>query len=260
MKLEGKVAIITGAGSGIGATTAVLFASNGAQLALTGRNESNLKKVAEECKEAGKRDPLIIVADLMKEADVQKIVDETIKKYGKLDILVNNAGIFRVNTIETPSLPDFDSIFKTNVRAPYHLTSLAVPHLMKSKGNVVNVSSMAGTGTYPDFTVYCMSKSALDQLTKCTALQLAPKGVRVNSVNPAVIVTEIHKKAGMSAARYEQFLVDCKKTHPLGRAGEANEVAAAILFLASNDASFITGELLHVDGGRHVNCPVEPMD
>ena len=142
-----------------------------------------------------------------------------------------------------------------NVRAAFQLTMLCVPHLIATRGNIVNVSSIGGTRQAPGVLAYCMSKSAVDQLTGCAALELASKGVRVNSVNPGVIVTELHSRAGMSDEDYAKFLEHAKETHPLGRVGDAEEAAQAIAYLASSSASFITGEHLHVDGGWHAAGP-----
>lgn len=142
-----------------------------------------------------------------------------------------------------------------NLRVVYLLTQLTIPHLKKTKGNIVNVSSVNGLRSFPGVAVYNVSKSALDQLTRCTALELAADGVRVNSVNPGVIATEIHKRGGMNDSEYKAFMERSKTTHPLGRPGNADEVANAIRFLADNrDASFITGVTLSVDGGRHLTC------
>jgi len=151
-------------------------------------------------------------------------------------------------------LEQYDRVMSVNVRSVYQLTMLCVPHLIATRGNIVNVSSLAGTRSVPNLLVYSMSKSALDQMTRCTALELASKGVRVNSVNPAVIDTEIFTRAGMSDDDYAKYLEQSKTTHPLGRVGKVEEVAQAIAFLASTRASFITGEHLHIDGGRHATC------
>jgi len=252
-----KVALITGASSGIGAATAVLFARLGARLALTGRNEVNLQRTRDECARvlpAETEQPLLIVADMNSEEDVVKVVDTTVKKFGQLDVLVNAAGIIDTGTIESTSLEQYDRMMNVNVRAVYQLTMLCVPHLIATRGNIVNVSSVAGTRSFAGILAYCMSKSAIDQMTSCTALELASKGVRVNSVNPGVVVTELHKRAGMSDADYANFVERAKTTHPLGRAGNPEEVAQAIVFLASSNASFVTGEHLHIDGGRHATC------
>jgi NAD(P)-dependent dehydrogenase (short-subunit alcohol dehydrogenase family) len=256
--LSGKVAIITGASSGIGAATAVLFARHGAKLSLTGRNEVNLQKVGDKCASLMPSDaerPLLILGDTTVQEDLRNIVDKTIAQFGRLDVLVNNAGIMEVGSIETTSLEQFDRVMNVNVRAVFQLTVLAVPHLISTRGNIVNVSSVAGTRSFPGITAYCVSKSAIDQLTSCTALDLASKGVRVNSVNPGVTVTELHHRAGVAADAYAKFIEHSKDTHPLGRVGQPEEVANAIAFLASDAASFITGEHLHIDGGRHAACP-----
>ncbi|XP_048768002.2 3-oxoacyl-[acyl-carrier-protein] reductase FabG-like [Ostrea edulis] len=254
-KLDGKVALITGASSGIGAGTAILFCRLGAKVSITGRNVDNLAETAAQCeKENGKR-PLTLSGDLTKEDFVKRLVDETVKHYGKLDILVNNAGILKSGNIETTSLEQYDECMNTNVRAIYHLTMLAVPHLVNAKGNIVNVSSIAGIRSFPGFLPYCVSKSALDHFTRCTAIELAPKQVRVNSVNPGVIITDLFKTLRKNEEAYQEFLELSKTKHPLGRSGEVEEVANAIAFLASDSASFITGVQLPVDGGRNVLCP-----
>ncbi|CAH1781855.1 unnamed protein product [Owenia fusiformis] len=251
--LTGKVALITGASSGIGAATAVLFSKLGARLAIHGRNETNLQKTAAEC--AGTEKPFLCIGDLSKEDDTKRIFEETVKHFGGLNILVNNAGVIETGSIENTSLEQYDRVMNVNVRSIYQLTMLAVPYLERTKGNIVNVSSVNGLRSFAGVLAYNVSKSAVDQLTRCTALELAPKKVRVNSVNPGVTITELQKRGGMSEENYEKFLARCKETHALGRPGEAIEVAEAIAFLASDSSSFITGAQLPVDGGRHALCP-----
>jgi len=252
--LSDKIALVTGASSGIGAATAILFSKLGASVAIVGRNEENLKKVYAECEKNGRKH-LMIVADLAKEEGVKRTVDETISCFGKLNILVNSAGILAYGTIETTTLQQYDDVFNINVRSIYQMIMLAAPHLVETKGTIVNVSSVNGIRSFPGVLAYCMSKSALDQLTKCTALELASKQVRVNSVNPGVIITEVHKRAGLDDEAYAKFLERSKNTHALGRPGECDEVSKTIAFLASDDSSFITGALIPVDGGRHAMCP-----
>lgn len=252
--LAGKVAVITGASSGIGAATAKLFAQRGASLVLTGRNQENLEKVASECT-GDNRKPITIIANLDKENEVENIVKETVNKLGQLDILVNNAGILEMGTIENTSLEQYDRVMNTNVRAIYQLTMLAVPHLVKSQGCIVNVSSVNGVRSFPGVLAYNISKSALDQLTRCVALELAPKKVRVNSVNPGVIITDLQRRGGLDEEAYSKFLARSRETHALGRPGEPEEVAESIAFLASDAASFTTGATFPVDGGRHAMCP-----
>lgn len=253
--LNGKVALITGASSGIGAGTSVMFAKLGAQLALNGRDLDNLAKVARECTECGAPEPLLVPGDLTNEDTVKKTVEDTIARYGRLDVLVNSAGILAMGTIETEAITQYDKVMNVNVRSVYLLTQLCVPHLIETKGSIINVSSITGQRSFPGVLAYCMSKAAIDQFTSCIALELAPKQVRVNSVCPGVIITDVHKRAGLDEEQYAQFLEKCKQTHALGRPGQVDEVAHAIAFLASDAASFITGVNLPVDGGRHAMCP-----
>ncbi|XP_050070898.1 3-oxoacyl-[acyl-carrier-protein] reductase FabG-like isoform X2 [Anopheles maculipalpis] len=248
---EEKVVLITGASSGIGAAAALKFSQLGASLALSGRKVDNLNEVAKQCSGA----PFVVAGDITKEADTERILKATIEKYGKLDVLVNNAGIIETGTIETTSLEQFDRVMNTNIRSVYHLTMLAVPHLIQSKGNVVNVSSVNGIRSFPGVLAYNISKIAVDQFTRCVALELAAKGVRVNCVNPGVTVTNLHKRGGMDEQTYAKFLEHSRNTHAMGRPGQASEVADAIVFLASDASSFITGASLPVDGGRHAMCP-----
>ena len=156
--LAGKVAIITGASSGIGAATAVHFSRLGAVLAITGRNVENLAKTAQKCRESGGQDPLIIGADLVKEEDCVKIIKVTMDKFGKLDVLVNNAGVLEMGSIENTSLEQYDRVMGTNMRSVYHLTMMAVPHLEVTRGNIVNVSSVNGIRSFPGVLARNVSK------------------------------------------------------------------------------------------------------
>jgi len=141
-----------------------------------------------------------------------------------------------------------------NLRAVFQLMQLAAPHLIKTKGNIVNVSSVTGLRSFPGVLAYCVSKAGVDQLTRCAALELAPKGVRVNAVNPGVVITEIHKRGGMSEEAYASFLEHSKTTHPLGRVGDPKEIAELVFYLASERASWITGATYQIDGGRALTC------
>lgn len=183
------------------------------------------------------------------------MIEATIKQFGQLDILVNNAGVLEYGSIENTSLEQYDRVMNANVRSIYHLMMLATPYLITTKGSVVNVSSVNGIRSFPNVLAYNISKSAVDQLTRCAAIELAAKGVRVNAVNPGVIVTGLQKKGGLDDAKYEGFLEHSKTTHALGRTGEPEEVAEAIAYLASSNSSFVTGVSLPVDGGRHALCP-----
>ena len=160
----------------IGADAAVHLAKRGGSIALVGRNEDRLSDVREKIKRAGAPKPLIIVADVT--TDAERIINETVNHFGRLDVLINNAGILSRNTVETAELSEYDRIMNTNVRAVIELTKLAIPHLEKTKGNILNVSSIAGLRIRPNSFVYSISKAALNQLTKSAALDLAPKGIR----------------------------------------------------------------------------------
>jgi len=257
--LAGKIAIITGASSGIGWSTALLFRRLGASLLLTGRNGEKLKELVDQLsKESDSSNSKIhtFVADLTREEDVKNIFEELHKKFNnKLDILVNNAGVLERGSILDTNLEQYDRVMNVNLRALYQLTMLAAPLLIKTKGNIVNISSVNGIRSFPGVLAYNISKAGVDQLTRCTALELAPHGVRVNSVNPGVTVTNLHLRAGLDETAYRAFIENCKNTHALGRAGTVDEVAHAIAFLTSDAASFITGASIPVDGGRHAMCP-----
>ncbi|XP_065363895.1 3-oxoacyl-[acyl-carrier-protein] reductase FabG [Calliphora vicina] len=254
MNLTGKVVLITGASSGIGAATAEIFAKNGANIVIVGRNVDNLKATEIKCKAANKNvNCLPIVADVT--TDAAKIINETIGKFQRLDVLVNNAGILAAGGLLDIDVDQFDRILNTNLRAVFVLTKLAGPLLIKSQGSIINVSSVAGLRSFAGALSYGVSKAALDQFTKCVALEMAPKNVRVNAVNPGVVVTDIHKRGGMSEEEYAQYLERCKDTHAMGRVGNVYEVAETIAFLASSNASFITGACVPIDGGKHAMCP-----
>ncbi|KAG4065567.1 hypothetical protein HA402_001231 [Bradysia odoriphaga] len=233
----------------IGADAAKHLAKLGGKLCLVARNEKLLKIVSEEIIACGSLvQPLVVVADVTK--DSERIIQETVKHFGKLDVLVNNAGIYQLDTMINFNITQFDAMLNTKLIAI--LTSLAVPYLEKTKGNIVNVSSVAGMRAIPGMLNYCISKAALDQFTKCVALELAPKGIRVNSINPAMIRTPLFEKTGISSAEADREMEAGKNTHPMGRIGEPIETSEAIAYLASDSASFITGVLLPVDGGYMV--------
>jgi len=182
------------------------------------------------------------------------IVDRALAELGGLDALVNAAGVIASGAVTDTLDAGWDAMMDVNVRAPFRLIRRAAEPLAARKGAVVNVSSVAGLRAFPGLAAYCVSKAAVDQLTRCAALDLAPRGVRVNAVNPGVVVTNLHRRGGMDEARYAEFLERSRATHPLGRPGTPDEVAELIAFLVSARAGWITGETLSIDGGRHLTC------
>jgi NAD(P)-dependent dehydrogenase (short-subunit alcohol dehydrogenase family) len=255
MNAEGmrKKVIVTGASSGIGRATAKLFLNEGATVALVGRRESALADVASEAaNKAGT--PVLIAADLADEKQSESCINQATEAMGGLDILINAAGILKSGRIEDTSLELWDEMMNINLRSVFHLMQLALPHLERSRGNVVNVSSVTGPRSFPGVLAYCVSKAGVDHLTRCAALELAAKGIRVNAVNPGVVVTSLHRSGGMGEDVYAAFLEHSKTTHPLGRVGEADEVAELIYFLASDRAGWITGATVSIDGGRALTC------
>jgi NAD(P)-dependent dehydrogenase (short-subunit alcohol dehydrogenase family) len=250
-EFQGKVALVTGATSGIGRACAFAFSQAGAQVTITGRREQELRKTAAEMR---KNDVEIIAGDVTREDDRRRIVEGTFSRFGGIDVLVNSAGIIGSGTIENATLRQWDEMLDINVRSVFRLTQLALPSLIERKGNVVNISSVAGMRSFPNVLAYCVSKAAVDQLTRCASLELAPKGVRVNAVNPGVVLTNLHRSSGMDEVTYSKFLERGKETHPIGRVGSAEEVADLVLFLASEKAGWITGVTYSIDGGRANTC------
>jgi NAD(P)-dependent dehydrogenase (short-subunit alcohol dehydrogenase family) len=247
------VAVVTGASSGIGRATAAVFAQNGYNVVAFGRNESELVGLREDTRdESGSI--RIHLGDITENSQVDRLISETVDHFGRIDVLVNSAGIIKNGNIEDTTLDDFDKMLNINLRSVFYITQKCVPHLQPTKGSIVNVSSVAGTRAFPNILAYCVSKAAVDQLTRCTALELAPKGIRVNAVNPGVVVTNLHKRGGMSDEAYAKFVDNAKNTHPLGRPGTPEEVAELIYFLGSEKSSWITGATYAIDGGRAETC------
>ncbi|XP_075744188.1 glucose 1-dehydrogenase 2-like [Rhipicephalus microplus] len=193
---------------------------------------------------------LVVPGDIAVENDVAKVVEKTLKHFGKLDILVNNAGIPMQGKVQDAPMENFYRVWDTNFRGQVMMTQKAVPHLRHTKGSIVNVSSISSLTTIPNTAPYAVTKAALDQLTRCAALENAPYGVRVNAVNPACILTPIIKDPAVSMEQHAEAMQKIAgAAHALGRIGMPEEVARCIAFLASDDASFVTGINMPVDGG-----------
>jgi NAD(P)-dependent dehydrogenase (short-subunit alcohol dehydrogenase family) len=252
-----KVVIVTGASSGIGAATAIMLAQRGAKVTLCGRDPTTLNQTLDECIKVsgGHADRFLTVqGDITNPEIRQKIVQSTIDKFGQLDVLVPNAGTIETNGIMDETEQTFDLVINTNLKATFFLIKSAIPHLVKSKGNIVSVSSIDSTMPCPSEIVYTMSKAALDHMTRNLALDLAVKGVRVNAINPTLVWTKIFRKSE-DTPEVRAFLNECAALHPLhGRTSTPEEQAETILFLASDAARFITGECVKVDGGATLVC------
>lgn len=250
-EFQNKIFLITGASSGIGRAVAKLAVVKGACAAITSRRLNELENTA---KEINLSNIEIIQADLTLEIDRKTLIEKTIKRFGRIDVLVNAAGIIETGNIENTTLAQWDYMMDVNLRSLFHLTQLALPYLIEGKGNIVNVSSITGVRAFPNVLAYCVSKAGVDQFTHCAALELAPKGVRINSVNPGVVLTNLHRSSGMNEEAYQAFLNHSKTTHPIGRVGNPEEIAGLILFLASDKAGWITGTSYSIDGGRAQTC------
>ncbi|CAG2178891.1 unnamed protein product, partial [Oppiella nova] len=254
MTFNGKVALITGSSSGIGEGIALKLSSLGANVVITGRDDQRIQSVVKKCESLSKQKALGVRADLMVDKDVENLVNKTVETFGKIDILVNNAGIGKWCEFGSKGyLKEFDTVMNTNVRSIQVLTQLVVPYLETTKGNIINISSVLGLRTCAPMIAYCMAKSALDMFTKCLAVQLGPKGIRVNSVNPAVIRTPLFTTMSGTDQMLDGLVDFCETSYPLGRIGETEDVSEMVAYLASDRAAFMTGTLIPVDGGNLVS-------
>jgi NAD(P)-dependent dehydrogenase (short-subunit alcohol dehydrogenase family) len=239
---------VTGASSGIGRATAVALGAEGARVVAAGRRRDRLDQTVAAIAAQG-AEALAVQGDVRDEAVPAAWVKAVVDRFGGLDGLVNAAGVLGNGGILDLAPAEWDRLMNVNVRSILLLLQAAGPELIKRKGAVVNLSSVAGLRPYANVLGYCVSKAALDMLTRCAALDLAPHGVRVNAVNPGVVVTELHTVTN-AVPDYPGFLERSKTTHPLGRVGQPEEIAKLILFLLSDESSWITGVTYSIDGGR----------
>lgn len=248
-RLKDKVAIVTGATSGIGRETAITFAREGAKVIATGRNTHEGRKTEAEAKAAAQAggDCVYHYQDIQREDEWREIVAGALKHWGKLDILVNNAGVFWVKPIAETTLAEFDEIYRINVEGAWLGMKAAMAVMEGAGGSIVNVSSLMGLVGYPGATAYCASKGAVTLMTKSAALEGAPRNIRVNSLHPGVIWTNMLTGSMGDNEELKQFFIN---ETPLRMMGYPRHMADAILFLASDEASFVTGSELTVDGGR----------
>ncbi|XP_049876416.1 uncharacterized oxidoreductase SERP2049-like [Pectinophora gossypiella] len=251
MDFKNKVVIVTGASSGIGEVTAYHLARLSAKLVLTGRNEAKLKEVAQKVEKTKGVKPVVVKADLTVDEDVKRIVTETIKCFGQIDILINNAGAGVVAGLRD-GVKHLDDMINLNLRSVYLLTQLAADYIIKTKGNVVIVSSVAAFMPIAEFMPYCVAKAGLDMFTKCAAKDLAKHGVRVNSVNPGPVESEFHERLGLGNKKTDEIMQNRKDDSPLHKIATGEEVAELIIFLASDCAKSITGSIYVIDNGYSI--------
>jgi NAD(P)-dependent dehydrogenase (short-subunit alcohol dehydrogenase family) len=249
MKLQNKVALITGGSLGLGKATAFLFAEEGAKVIITGRTEKTLKATVEEAKKKG-LEIEYLVSDVSKEEDCKSAVDHVIKKYGKIDILFNNAGVLPIGFTHETDTETWDKTFEINVKGTYMMSKYALPHMIKEGyGCIVNNSSVLGLKAVPGVAAYNATKGAVTQLTRSMALEYADKGIRVNAICPGTIDTPmVDGLLDMMPDRAEAEKL-FKSFHPVGRFGTAEEIAHSLLFLCDDNVGFMTGAMLSVDGG-----------
>jgi len=244
MRLSGKVAIVTGASRGIGKAVAKLFDKEGASVVITSKNVKRLENTAKEIENV-----VPIAADIRIEKDVQKVVEKTVKKFGKIDILVNNAGVLpKFQPLHKITEREWRETIDVNLTGHFRFTKAVVPFMKKNGGSIINMSSDAGLKAFENFhaDAYTASKGALVLLTKVWALEYAKYKIRFNCVCSAVVETDMTKKLWLSSADNR------KKTaleHPLGRIGTVDDITKAILYFASEDSAWTTGAILNVDGG-----------
>ena len=241
--LSGQVAIVTGASRGLGKAIAIALAANGATLVCVARNEKKLKETAAEIAAAeGESD--IAICDVSDRESVDKVVDDVVEKHGRLDILVNNAGITRDTLLPRMSDEEWDDVIATNLRSAFLMSRAASRYMMRARyGRIINITSVSGLIGNPGQTNYSASKAGLIGLTRSLSRELAGRKVTINAVAPGFIESD------MTAALGDMVKEEAKKRIPLKRLGFPQEVATAVLFLASADAAYITGQVLTIDGG-----------
>jgi len=249
MRLNNKVALVTGGTSGIGEATALLFAKEGAEVAITGRNRERGAAVLKHIKEVGS-DGIFLHADVSAAGDCRRAVEETVEAFGRLDILFNNAGVFYPHTAMECSEKEWDEQIDINLKGTFLMSKFALPVMIAQRGGVI-INNASGWGIVGgDHAVaYCASKGGVVLMTKAMAIDHGAQGIRVNCVCPGDVETPmLPADAKMRGLKWEAYIAGCAN-RPLGRVGTVEEIAKAVLFLASDDSSFITGAALVVDGG-----------
>ena len=248
-RLTGKVAVVTGASKGIGAAVAKQLAADGAQVVVNyATSREGADKVVKEITKAG-GEAIAVRASIPKEAEIDALFAEARKAYGKVDILVNNAGVYGFGPIDEVTVEEYRRQHDTNVLGVLLTTKAALPYFPSEGGSVVNVSSVVSSLAPPTASVYASTKGAVDTITKVLAKELAARKIRVNAVNPGLVITEGVEAAGIAGSDFEKGAIAAT---PLGRAGRPEDIAPPVSFLASDEARWITGETLFVSGGAAI--------
>lgn len=250
-RLEGKVAIVTGAGTGIGRAIAMSLAREGAKVALVGRRKEKLEEAANEIRaNAATAEPLAVVCDITKSSDTREAVGQVEKAFGKLNVLVNNAGALSVSTVESISEAEWDSLITTNLKGPFLMSRAVLPAMRRAGGgSIVNIGSVLGLVAVKDRAAYCASKGGVTLLTKAMALDHAHDIIRVNCICPSVVETELVRDLWDSSEAGRKAREARIATIPAGRFGQPQDIAGLAVFLASDESSWMTGTAIPVDGG-----------
>ncbi len=245
-RLVGKVAIVTGAGSGIGRACAIAFAREGAKVALAGRRKEKLAEVAREIGESA----LTIAADVSRKSEIDRIIDQTTTKFGGLNVLLNNAGVLHIGTAEEITEAQWNETFNVNVRGLWLLSRAALPQLRKNGGgSIINMASVLGINGARNRAAYAPSKGAVVLLTKCMAIDHGSEKIRVNAICPSFVETDLTAEVLRRAADPETVRRERTAAHPIGRLGRPEDIAGLAVYLASDESSWVTGAVFPVDGG-----------
>jgi NAD(P)-dependent dehydrogenase (short-subunit alcohol dehydrogenase family) len=250
LRLEGKVAIITGAGSGMGKAAALLFVEEGAKIVAADYNPEGGKETVRLIREHG-GEAVFIQADVSKASDAERMVRKAVEEYGRLDILYNNAGVCLVKPLTDTAEDEWNRMIDINLKGTFLCSKYALPEMLKvRRGSIINVGSVLGLSGSSNFSAYSAAKGGIISLTLAMAAEYAPHNIRVNCICPATIATPMTEQTVQASENPEQKRREQKRQIPLGRIGEPREVAYVALFLASEESSFITGTILPVGGGE----------